>query len=213
MAKHKKNELRHNWRSIYLKILKNFRDTNFILGFNVIKSINVNEIQRFEILTKENINLRIYFYKSNHREQINIAEDFFDQVSIMVGTNARPKILEVLLKTYIKTRHQRRLLGINNENLFLSIITENLNKNNLSKIVKVTDIKDEFNGIDFYITYKNKIVPLQLKSSESEQSKHKNKHFVVPSFIFAPEKYTNEQVTLAIIKICNAYSVNRILHI
>ncbi len=210
MAKHKKNELRHNWRSIYFKILKNFTRSKYISSFEVAHSAT-KEVHCFVINTIQNRTLKINFYNSKYRDKVMLGADFFDNISIMVGKFAQPKALEILLKSSIDSNSAIVNIGIKIEDLFFDRVLLILNRAGISNIRKATTLQD-INGIDFYLTYQNKLVPLQLKLSKSAQEEHIKKFPLIPSFVFVDKNYTDRLLEIFLIKICDAYINGRILH-
>lgn len=216
MAKHKKNELRHNWRSIYFKILKNLQKKNCILSFEILNSIDVNEIHCFKIKTKENIFIKLNFFKSIYFEKkVHLAEERFDKLSLIVGEHSKPKELTSLLKNYLQQMASKKTFGKIIEEIFEERIKMVRSNEDINDILK-TDSKnllDEHNGIDFFIRYRKIQVPLQIKSSKSAQDEHRRKYPNIPSFVFIPEHYTNKLLKIFTIKICDAYLQGRALHI
>lgn len=201
-----------NWRRIYFKILKKFVKEKFIYSFQIIHTIDVKEVHGFMIKIKDEKDLKIYFFKSKYRNKVMLGEDFFNHISIMVGNEAKPKILHNHLRLFIKDRIYQRSLGMKIEEIFYERVQKDIiGLNSITEVRKTNKQEDENEGIDFYLKYKNFEVPIQIKSSAWKQEKHKEIYPFIPSFIFKTA-FDNEKLRIYLDSICHAYTEGRIIH-
>jgi len=201
-----------NWRRIYFRILKKLQSEKVISKFDQTDSIDKEIVNCYQLYINEN-KIKVYFYNSRFRDEVNLAEDFFDHISIMVGRLAQQKPLEFELRESLKIIMAKRETGLNLENTFEIQVGKILNPDSISSIEKVVELIKDMNGIDFYLTFKNNKVPLQVKSSKSERHVHELKYPHIPSINFIPEHFTLPRLKMFLIQLCEAYLEGRILHL
>lgn len=164
------------------EVFENLKNLNLIESFDKRPTIKDTGAHSFSVKLKNSVDLLlVYFFKSSHTRELQLIQDRSHEVRIVIGSKVAPKeIISLLCDVF-----EPKILGFKNENVLLkSFITAKklFFKKNIFLIE--TSSQEDKEGIDFWIQFMRKKVPLQVKSSKRGQDEHKELYPNIPSVVF-----------------------------
>ncbi len=169
---------------------------------------------KIEIDPRVFINIRFCEDQSLCSGKFIITRENSRRIRISFFGKFEPNSARSLMRSIIEVRKK----GIKNEQVFKSDVEFVIKKClllGLSDIRKTGD-KDDINGIDFFLIYKKKAIPLQLTSSWGtffSKVKNKKLHPDVPCLVYKHGKYHPGILAGKLYEICEGYMEGKILNL
>ncbi|MFA6397284.1 MAG: hypothetical protein WDK96_00360 [Candidatus Paceibacterota bacterium] len=218
MGKRKRKNIKEKdrFKGSIFNIFHHLKKERLIESFEKNGSNISSEVFSFKVILKKGLSQTISLYKTKIEENCNQVSEKSKEVKILIGDKLNINDLAHIIKKALTHR-------INGDEIekdfFQFVLCKIVNKGkSLSDIEKTDDKTDCLQGIDYFLIFCGKKIPIQIKSATREQEKHTKTFPKIPSLVwkkFVPEE-TKEQVEKrkdSIFAICTGYIDGKIKHL